>query len=304
MTAPPRARSALFGLERLPTSSWPGSADIQRARNVVRTLPPAPGHEVSTAVLTNLIDVIVHGCAEVYECAAKLPLGLGRQLVADVRCGLDALLETGPGVPFATAAIVELSCTARVQETLSGAGRSSAEARRIAIDCADGAFWLLMTGVEESRPSRVPASPDELRWIVEKHGADRWRRILANIATNPWEPGGPQVADLARSAGLPAAARAIERCTQIYRARAEDSDKRAIAREIRRLVAVSGCSQREFAAYLGTSGPRLSTYVNGTVTPSATRMLRIKRVAAMLERRPRIAGVASAHPIGLSEQSV
>ena len=54
----------------------------------------------------------------------------------------------------------------------------------------------------------------------------------------------------------------------------------------RRIVAMSGLSQRAFAARVGTSASRLSSYVHGHVVPSATMMLRIKRV----ERHLRLGG--------------
>ena len=49
-----------------------------------------------------------------------------------------------------------------------------------------------------------------------------------------------------------------------------------------RLSSGSGLSRAEFASRIGTSASRLSTYASGKVTPSATLMLRIRRVA---ERR-------------------
>jgi len=49
--------------------------------------------------------------------------------------------------------------------------------------------------------------------------------------------------------------------------------------EIREAVKRSGLSRAEFASQVGTSASRLSTYVSGKVTPSATLMLRIRRVA-------------------------
>ena len=44
-------------------------------------------------------------------------------------------------------------------------------------------------------------------------------------------------------------------------------------------------TQREFAAMAGTSASRLSTYVNGLVTPSATMMVRIRRVSELVQTR-------------------
>jgi len=43
-------------------------------------------------------------------------------------------------------------------------------------------------------------------------------------------------------------------------------------------LALSGLSQRDFAARLGTSASRLSTYLNGKVTPGADLLIRAERI--------------------------
>jgi DNA-binding transcriptional regulator YiaG len=70
--------------------------------------------------------------------------------------------------------------------------------------------------------------------------------------------------------------------TVIERARQEaaEAERAQVADEIRDLVARSGLSKQEFAIRLGTSRPRLSTYMSGKVMPSAALMLRMRRVAA------------------------
>jgi ribosome-binding protein aMBF1 (putative translation factor) len=69
--------------------------------------------------------------------------------------------------------------------------------------------------------------------------------------------------------------------TALSRARqqAEANERAAVAAEIRDAVEQSGLSQADFASRIGTSASRLSTYASGKVTPSATLMLRIRRVA-------------------------
>jgi DNA-binding transcriptional regulator YiaG len=74
----------------------------------------------------------------------------------------------------------------------------------------------------------------------------------------------------------------------VERARKEaaDTEREQVAGEIRDLVARSGLSQQDFALRLGTSRPRLSTYMSGKVTPSAALMLRMHRVAAQAQATP------------------
>jgi ribosome-binding protein aMBF1 (putative translation factor) len=74
-------------------------------------------------------------------------------------------------------------------------------------------------------------------------------------------------------------AEAMETIIGRARDRAEAAERAAVAAEIRVAIGRSGLSQAEFAAEVGTSASRLSTYASGKVTPSATLMLRIRRVA-------------------------
>src|SRR5674476_393157 len=70
---------------------------------------------------------------------------------------------------------------------------------------------------------------------------------------------------------------------------AEESERAQVAAEVRHLIGASGWTQARFAAGLGTSPSRLSTYVTGSVVPSATLMVRMRRVAAdAQEHAPRM----------------
>jgi transcriptional regulator with XRE-family HTH domain len=59
-----------------------------------------------------------------------------------------------------------------------------------------------------------------------------------------------------------------------------------VAAEIRRAVARSGLTRAEFASRVGTSASRLSTYATGRVSPSATLMVRIRRLLDRTVRDP------------------
>lgn len=52
-----------------------------------------------------------------------------------------------------------------------------------------------------------------------------------------------------------------------------------MAQRVRDAVTASGMSAAAFAAEVGTSASRLSTYATGRVTPSAAMLLRIERIA-------------------------
>ncbi|GLY29077.1 helix-turn-helix transcriptional regulator [Kineosporia sp. NBRC 101731] len=61
-----------------------------------------------------------------------------------------------------------------------------------------------------------------------------------------------------------------------------DSDHAAVCRGLNRALEASGLSQSAFAAALGTSPSRLSTYRSGRTVPSAAFYLRAQRIGAAL----------------------
>ena len=63
------------------------------------------------------------------------------------------------------------------------------------------------------------------------------------------------------------------------RAHAQGEEKVTVGARVRELVASSGLTRRAFAEALGTSATRLSTYCTGSVTPSATLLLRMERAS-------------------------
>ncbi len=121
---------------------------------------------------------------------------------------------------------------------------------------------------------------------VERGTLPDWRRLAAAIRADPWGPVAQQVLeaiDMSRPYG------ASELLTSVIddaRRYAVDAERKQVAQEIRDLVSRSGLSQQDFALRLGTSRPRLSTYMSGRVTPSAALMVRMRRVTAQTEAAP------------------
>lgn len=279
----PLHAAVLSGFERVDrlesghyASAW------RRLSNVLATLPYTPEGAFRAAVLTNMLCVVALGDAEDYHHTTTLVRRFGHQQVAQVQNDLDELLKVGPDLPLTTDACAELARTSHIERLLVRAGSSEDDAVMVAAKCYSTAFWLLMADVDPNDPAPMPRDADELAHIVGSRGVDHWRRVMAIIAANPWGPEVSRLVELATEANLPAPASALEWCAKVYRKRFEEAERLEVAKEIRRLVAISGCSQRQFAQYIGTSPSRLSTYVNGLVTPSAAMMLRISRSASAL----------------------
>jgi transcriptional regulator with XRE-family HTH domain len=71
----------------------------------------------------------------------------------------------------------------------------------------------------------------------------------------------------------------MERAILAARREVEEEERRSVAEEVNELIDRSGLSRAGFAARIGTSASRLSTYATGKVTPSATLLLRMRRTA-------------------------
>ena len=134
----------------------------------------------------------------------------------------------------------------------------------------------------------VDASPDDpveswpfegLLAAVQRGTLPDWRRIARAIEADPWGPvarGVLEAVAISRPYGTTALFEAI---VNHAREEATESERAAVAAEIRDLIRGSGLSVREFAERCGTSRTRLSTYMSKKVVPSAALLVRMRRVA-------------------------
>ena len=243
------------------------------------------GWPVAVGVLANMIGVVHFAAPSDFVTASRLARRYGHRKVASVQNTVYELLGTGPEQPIATRWVLTLARTDLVIEKLLDSGMEKAAAVEVAERCYQSCFWLVMAGVDPSAPGPIIRTAEEAVHIWDHGGMPAWRGQIAIIASNPWAPYGNELKELALAADRTETVHAIEEAMRVYRSRFERRERELVAREIRQLVAMSGLSQREFAAMAGTSASRLSTYVNGLVTPSATMMVRIRRVSELMQKR-------------------
>jgi DNA-binding transcriptional regulator YiaG len=120
---------------------------------------------------------------------------------------------------------------------------------------------------------------EAVQTALERGDLADWHRIVAEMRADPWGRTARQVEEVLSHSRPYGVAEAMETALARARERAEASERAAVAAEIREAVKRSGLSRAEFAARIGTSASRLSTYITGKVIPSATLMLRIRRAA-------------------------
>ena len=134
----------------------------------------------------------------------------------------------------------------------------------------------------------VDASPDDpvetwpfegILAAVERGTLPDWDRLATAIRADPWGPVAQQVLEAVRLSRPYGTTELLEAVVARARRLAMDSERDTVASEVRDLAGRSGLSKQEFADRIGTSRSRLSTYMSGKVVPSATLMVRMRRVA-------------------------
>lgn len=132
-----------------------------------------------------------------------------------------------------------------------------------------------------------PADPVEdwgvegLLTAVDRGSLPDWRKIAENICADPWGPVAGdllQALDLAEDLGV---AETLRRAVERARDQLERTAREEVCRRLAVLVERSGLTGAEFAARLGTSPSRMSTYLSGKVVPSAVLMVRAEGVGGL-----------------------
>jgi DNA-binding transcriptional regulator YiaG len=114
---------------------------------------------------------------------------------------------------------------------------------------------------------------------IERGTLPDWQRLSAAIDADPWGPVARQIEEVLAISRPYGTAALMETVIDTARSAAAESEREAVAAEIRSLVCASGLSQQAFAARAGTSASRLSTYMSGRVAPSAPLLYRMRQVA-------------------------
>jgi DNA-binding transcriptional regulator YiaG len=142
-----------------------------------------------------------------------------------------------------------------------------------------------MTALKFRNVSASPEDPVE-GWpfegvlaAVERGTLPDWRRLAVSIRADPWGPVAQQVIEAVSLSHPYGTTELLQGVVSRARLQAADSERAEVASEVRKLVEQSGLSRQDFADRIGTSRSRLSTYIAGKVVPSASLMVRMRRVA-------------------------
>lgn len=140
---------------------------------------------------------------------------------------------------------------------------------------------LSFRNVDAEVADPVSSWPQEaLQTALERGDISHWQRIVAEINSSPWGPVARSIQEILGYSRPYGVAPLMERAISRARARAAASETDEVATRIRAAREASGLSVKEFAAAVGTSASRMSTYLSGRVTPSAAMLVRMERLVA------------------------
>jgi hypothetical protein len=114
---------------------------------------------------------------------------------------------------------------------------------------------------------------------LERGDLPDWRRLTDEIDAAPWGRTSRQVEEVLSHTRPYGVTELMEAVIARARTRAEQEERAAVAVRIRSAMRRSELTQAQFAARIGTSPSRLSTYANARVMPSAAMLVRIERVS-------------------------
>ena len=138
----------------------------------------------------------------------------------------------------------------------------------------------------------VDASPeDDVRtWpyealvtVIDRGLVADWQPIFAEVRRSPWGQVARRVEHYLSYREPDGVSALFTFAIERARADADKGERTEVAGRVRAAVARSGLTNRDFAQLVGTSASRLSTYLNGKVTPSAAMLVRIERAGHRAE---------------------
>ena len=115
---------------------------------------------------------------------------------------------------------------------------------------------------------------------LERGLVSDWQPLFVEIRRSPWGKVARNIERLLSYESIQGVGPLFTHAIAKARQGADRQDREEVAQRVRAAVADSGLTASRFAADIGTSASRLSTYMSGKVTPSAAMLLRIERFGA------------------------
>jgi hypothetical protein len=118
-----------------------------------------------------------------------------------------------------------------------------------------------------------------IRSALQGGEIDTWKRIAAALKRDPFGRTARQVEEVLEGTRPYGISKAMWEVLERARIHLEANERAEVARHVALLIERSGLAQQEFAARIGVAPEELATYLDGSVSPSASLMIRIRRLS-------------------------
>jgi len=138
---------------------------------------------------------------------------------------------------------------------------------------------------EQRTPAGDPDQAVELwptsaiRSALQNGDIDTWKRIAAALKRDPYGRTARQVEEVLEGTRPYGIAKALWEVLERARAHLEANERAEVARHVRLLIGRSRLGQQEFASRIGVAPEDLAAYLDGSLSPSASLMIRIRRLS-------------------------
>jgi hypothetical protein len=118
-----------------------------------------------------------------------------------------------------------------------------------------------------------------IRSALQGGDIDTWKRIAAALKRDPFGRTARQVEEVLEGQRPVGISKALWEVLERARAHLAANERAEVARHVRLLIDRSGLSEPEFASRIGVDPEQLVAYLDGSVSPSAALMIRIRRLS-------------------------
>jgi hypothetical protein len=134
-------------------------------------------------------------------------------------------------------------------------------------------------------PRHDPDQPVEfwstaaVRAAMEGGDIATWKRIAAALKRDPYGRTARQVEEVLEGTRPLGISKALSEVLDRARTHLEANERAEVARHVQLLMDRSGLAPQEFASRIGVRPDELAAYLDGSVSPSASLMIRMRRLS-------------------------
>ena len=118
-----------------------------------------------------------------------------------------------------------------------------------------------------------------IRSAMQGGDIETWKRIAAALKRDPYGRTARQVEEILEGARPYGISKALWEVLERARIHLDANERAEVARHVRLLIERSGLNEQEFSARIGVPPEILATYLDGSNSPSASLMIRIRRLS-------------------------